>query len=146
MQPSQVLYDYAMSFAGVLYRWGGDDPTGIDCSGLCIEILQGVGVLPRGFDSTAGGLWNFAAFAREPKPQLGSLVFFGQPAAVTHVGFCLNELLMLEAGGGGSKTLTAEDAAKQNAFVRVRPIRGWRSDVVGFRLPTYPWPLAQTAA
>ncbi len=137
MHANVILYDYAMRMVGLPYRWGGDDLVdGVDCSGLCIELLQAAGVFPKGFDANAAGLWNFA-FEKTTAPRFGSLVFFGVPA-VTHVGFCLNELLMLEAGGGGSQTTSREAAAKQNAYVRVRPIKS-RKDLVGFRHPTYPW-------
>jgi cell wall-associated NlpC family hydrolase len=138
MHSSAVLYDYAMCMVGLPYRWGGDDTVdGFDCSGLCVDILQAAGVLPKDFDATANGLWHFPAFGKVAAASFGSLAFFGLPA-VTHVGFCLNDRLMLEAGGGGSKTLTRDDAEKQNAYVRVRPIKS-RKDLAGFKHPTYPW-------
>lgn len=136
--PAIVLYDYALRMVGLPYRWGGDDLVdGLDCSGLCIELLQAVGILPKGFDANAAGLCNYAGFAQAVTPKFGTLVFFGLPSP-THVGFCLTDTLMLEAGGGGSTTTSREAAAKQNAYVRVRPIKS-RKDVVGYRHPTYPW-------
>lgn len=138
MEAKEILYAYAMGFAGQPYRWGGDDPVdGFDCSGLCIELLQAAGVFPQGKDLPAAGLADFYSQFSSGPHGFGSLVFFGT-GRISHVGFCLTELLMLEAGGGGSKTLTLADAAKQNAFVRVRPIKT-RKDLVGFRHPPYPW-------
>lgn len=138
MHPSAVLYDYAMRMVGLPYRWGGDDTVdGFDCSGLCIDILQAAGVLPKDFDATSSGLWHMPAFGKVDAATFGSLAFFGVPT-VSHVGFCLNDRLMLEAGGGGSKTTSLAAAAAQNAYVRVRPIKS-RKDFVGFRHPTYPW-------
>lgn len=138
MHSSVVLYDYAMRFVGLPYRWGGDDAIdGFDCSGLVVELLQSVGVLPKGFDSNAAGFWNFPAFAKADAARFGSLAFFGLPT-VTHIGFCLSDTLMLEAGGGCAKTTSKEAAAAANAYVRVRPIKG-RGDFVGFRHPSYPW-------
>ncbi len=131
-----VLYDYAMRLVGLPYRWGGDDTVdGFDCSGLVQELLKSVGVLQGTADHTAAGLAGL--FPEIIEPDFGALVFFGS-GSISHVGFCLNSLLMLEAGGGGSKTLTKADAAAQNAYVRVRPIRG-RQNLVGFRQPQYPW-------
>ncbi len=111
--------------------------TGLDCSGLCIELLQSSGVFPHGQDTTAQGLRDYFTTRKAEVPSFGALAFFGKERA-THVGFMLNELHMLEAGGGGSKTLTLKDASDQNAYVRIRP---WttRKDFLGFRQPDYPW-------
>lgn len=127
-----------MSLLGLPYKWGGDDPIrGFDCSGLVIELLQSSGVLPHGFDATADNLWKRPDFVAQEGARFGHLVYFGKDKA-THVAFCLNEKLMLEAGGGGSKTNTAEDAASQNAYIRVRPV-AIRKDILGYNRPPYPW-------
>lgn len=138
MHPTVVTYDYAMSFVGQPYRWGGDDPmSGLDCSGLCIEILQSAGVFPHGQDTTADGLRSYYSTGKTKSPSFGALAFFGKDKA-THVGFMLNDLSMLEAGGGGSNTNTLADAINQNAYVRIRPYNT-RKDFLGFYLPAYPW-------
>ncbi len=143
MQTNIVLYDYAMSFLGLPYIWGGDDPIkGFDCSGLVLEILQAVGVFPHGQDTTAAGLRTYFTDGRTESPRFGSLVFFGSTHP-THVGFCLNHLVMLEAGGGGSKTHTPADASAQNAYVRLRPIKN-RKDCLGFANPPYPFPMGES--
>ncbi len=133
-----TLRSYAMSFVGTPYRWGGDDPTGFDCSGLCIELLQSVGMFPHKKDTTAQGLWRkFQAEGLGPQLGFGALVFFGKSESkITHVGFMLDGWRMLEAGGGGSKTMTLVDAVKQNAFIRVRPL-AIRRDLVAVAMPKY---------
>ncbi len=138
MDPKTILYDYAMSFVGLPYRWGGDDPVaGFDCSGLVIELMQSAGILPHEFDANAHGLWErFTAVVTEPV--FGALAFYGKLPDVTHIAFCLTPDLKLEAGGGGSHTITRQDAIDQNAYIKIRPIRA-RTDLVGFRLPSYPW-------
>lgn len=138
MHPKVVLYDYAISTLWRPYVYGGDDFNSLDCSGLVLELLMSVGVWPNKEDTTAHGLWNHFSKFRVDTPGFGCLSFYGKTTDIAHVGFCLNEKLMIEAGGGTSKTKTAEDAARQNAWVRVRPIR-FRSDLVGFVLPPYPW-------
>ncbi len=137
----QLTKDYAMRFVGLPYRWGGDDPiNGFDCSGLTIEILQSKGLLPRGFDAPAKGLYNH--FLKQAGTvvglrNLGALAFFGKSInEITHVGFMLDEKRMLEAGGGGSATTNDQTAANQNAFVRVRPLT-WRKDLVAILMPNY---------
>lgn len=140
MTPAQnkLLYDLAMSYLHVPYIWGGANPSfGLDCSGLCIEILQSVGVLERGFDATAATLYQSPLFSRADGPEFGDLVFFGPSIkTISHVGFVLGSELMLEAGGGNSSTLSRPEAYKQNARVRIRPIAN-RKDLIGFRRPKY---------
>jgi len=130
----RIIYDYAMSFVGLPYIWGGDDPIyGFDCSGLVIEIMRAWGLFPAKIDMSAKDLMayftreNRGAFASQP--DFGALAFFGKDVTnITHVGFCLDSFCMLEAGGGGSKTRSKEDASLQNAYVRVRPLK-FRSDL-----------------
>jgi cell wall-associated NlpC family hydrolase len=142
MDSKQVLYDLALRLYGLPYLWAGDDPIkGFDCSGLVLELMQSVGQLPPKIDINAQGIFDtFKARGRETTvADFGSLLFFGvSKLKITHVTFALNRSLMLEAGGGGSSTLTAAIAADQNAYNRVRPITN-RKDLVGIVTPDYQW-------
>jgi cell wall-associated NlpC family hydrolase len=137
----QVLYDYAVSFIGLPYRWGGDDTIdGFDCSGLVLELMYSCGIVSPRVDMTAQGIYDYF-YGRHAlhavAPSFGALVFFGNSTRkITHVAFCLDQYRMLEAGGGGSKTKTSEDAANQNAYVRVRPV-SIRRDKVAILKPQY---------
>lgn len=142
MADKHILYEYAMSFLGTPYLWGGDGPIdGIDCSGLVIELLKSQGVLPRVYDSNAAGL--FVDLAKRPgsvvaaKVDIGTLIFFGVES-ITHVGFALSDTLMLEAGGGDHTVVNRETAAAKNAFVRVRPINS-RGDMRSTLNVDYKW-------
>ncbi len=135
----ELLRDYALSLLHTPYRWGGDDPSGWDCSGLVQEILASCGLDPEG-DQTAQSLFNY--FEANGRSQwdvrgLGSLVFYGPSVTqVSHVAFMLDRHRIIEAGGGGSKTLTDKDAITQNAFVRVRHISR-RADIAAVLKPRY---------
>ena len=114
---------------------------GFDCSGFIVEILQSVGVIPRGRDYTAHGLWELFSAQRcglpdAEDPYEGCLVFWSQfPATpATHVEMCLNGKLSIGASGGGSSTKDLAAAVAANAYIKVRPF-GTRKGIKGFLDP-----------
>lgn len=124
------------------YIWGGDDPVeGFDCSGLCLEFLWSQGLGPE-YDTNAQGIhnyWRDRGKVYQPLAQFGSLCFYGTGFhRITHVGMALNEMLMIEAGGGGRKTNDKKAAIRQNAYVRIRPIYR-RSDFLAALTPSWTW-------
>lgn len=135
-----VLYDYAMSFIGKPYYWGGSNPSkGFDCSGLIIELLQSCGQFPHGVDTTAQGIYNYLEMGKGSINSygFGSIAFFGDSTTkISHVGFCLDQYRMIEAGGGGPHVKSLEDAVKHDAFIKIRPIK-YRSDFVNVIKPYY---------
>jgi cell wall-associated NlpC family hydrolase len=69
---------------------------------------------------------------------MGDLLFFGKDLQnIVHVAMALDNVRMIEAGGGGSKCTTVCAAAQQNAYIRVRPIAR-RPDLVAICRPNYP--------
>lgn len=136
----KLVVDYAYLFIKTFYTWGGDDPSGMDCSGITIEDLKSVGILPRKYDNTASGLFYHPDFKpvelKDVRP--GDLAFwFGSKSTkIVHVEIvvCVNPLLSIGASGGGSKTLTVKDAIKHNAFVKRRLVNS-RPYLAGFRNP-----------
>lgn len=128
-----------LKFHGMPYRWGGDDTIeGFDCSGGVLEMLMSIGLWPHGQDATAQMIFDVFNNPKKAinlqKPPMGSLVWFGQPGKITHIGMVWADDIMFEFGGGGSKTKTADDAVKQNAYGRFRPISN-RSDLVAIMTP-----------
>jgi len=119
MTERDIATQIAFHYIGTPYKWGGDDFSGFDCSGFVIELLKSVGLFSRKEDTTALGLSRM--YQKIGKPEEGCLVFYGNP--ISHVEYCYNSNLSIGASGGGSKTLTLEDAIKQNAFIKMRPIR-----------------------
>ncbi len=118
-----VMREYAMSMLGRPYLLGGDDPiAGFDCSGFAQELLASVGIDPPGDQSADQLLQAFKGRPVQGVPPVGALVFYGSKGKVTHVGISIGEGLMVEAGGGGSKTTNLAAAILDNAYIRVRPI------------------------
>ena len=122
----------AWSYHGTFYTWGGDDPSGFDCSGLAVECLKSVGKLPRKGDWTAAGLYHKFSDSIIRKPCAGCLAFWkGSRGQIIHVEICVDNTHSIGASGGGSRTITRQDAIRHNAFIKVRPVLS-RSHIGGF--------------
>ena len=132
----ETLVKYAYQFVGLPYRWGGDDTIdGFDCSGLVQELYASIGFDPPG-DQTAQALYeHFKSVSHEKLLKPGALAFYGKSEdKITHVAMFIDEKRIIEAGGGGSHTQTKEDAAIQNAYIRIRPYDR-RKDLVATLYP-----------
>lgn len=125
----RIATQVAWQFLGTFYKWGGDNPSGFDCSGLIVEILKSCGVLRRRYDATASGLYY--KFKEVPVPTEGALACYWNKdeTRVVHIEYCLNKTLTIGASGGGSRTLTHEDAIRDSAYIKVRPINYKRGKV-----------------
>lgn len=125
------LIEYAKSFIGVRYQWGGNGGGAFDCSGFVQEVLSCEGLDPGG-DQTAQQLYNYFTTVKGygSAIQKRSLLFFGGGRKnITHCAIAIGHSQMIEAAGGGRDVLTEADAIRANAMVRIRPILS-RSDLV----------------
>ena len=125
---------------GKPYFWGGDDPiAGWDCSGLVIEGLKGVGILPRKGDWTAANLADHFSEAHVTDVQPGCLLFWerGPNHTIGHVEIVwqvfADQVITIGSSGGGSSTKTEADAIARNAYVKIRPAQPWVLAVDPFR-------------
>ena len=140
MYGTEIMFkETCLQFLNIPYKWGGANPLeGMDCSGLAQVILAQYGVDPKG-DQTAQHLYDWVLLAgRGSSTDTGALAFYGKNVErISHVAIHIDRHQVLEAGGGGSKTQTLEDAIKQSAYIRVRP-RAQRKDYLGSFMPPYP--------
>ena len=121
--------EYAKMFIGQPYLWGGDDSIdGFDCSGLVVESLKAVGMMTTE-DATANTLFNKYENCLVETPRLGSLVCYAREGRIAHIGIYWDCGLYITADGGGSHIKTLEDAARHNAFVKVRPVSSRRDPI-----------------
>jgi len=118
---------YLEKWIGHFYLWSGDDPSGFDCSGLIVEVLQGVGLIPHKSDYTANALYGIFKDRKRSHGRKGHLVFWMNSTQdrMIHVEMMVDNYHVVGASGGGSKTKTIADAIRDNAFVKMRPL-GYR--------------------
>lgn len=132
------LVEYAKTFLGIPYIWGGADPSkGLDCSGFVQEVLKKFNFDPPG-DQSAQGLYYKLSSLKGIRSQLGtgSVLFFGlNRAHLSHVSIAISDKEMIEAGGGNSSTTTIEEAKKIGACVRIKPISRRKDLVAVLKLP-----------
>jgi len=115
--PSQYtgVVGIAMRYLGVQYVWGGESPSGFDCSGLVAYVYSQVGVsLPH----YTGAQWNVGVPVSRGDLQPGDLVFFD---GLGHVGLYI----------GGDQFIHAPHSG---TVVQISSLSGWyASTYVGAR-------------
>lgn len=98
------IVDYAKSFLGVPYRWGGTSPSGFDCSGLVYYVYKHFGyALNRG---ATGQLSNGVSVGSMYDLIPGDLVFFydGKVSTpVSHVGIYIGDGQFIHASTGDGR-------------------------------------------
>lgn len=138
----EELYEYAISFYGIPYEWGGEGKTrdggyGFDCSGLVQAILSKVGADFPG-DQTSNEMYLKLKEVGTPGCRLGALAFFSVGEVASHVGFMLDKRLMISAAGGGSGVVSEVIAKQRNACVRIQPVTFYRfPQFIGAFSPKY---------
>lgn len=135
----KVLVEYAKSFIGTAYIYGGSSPIiGWDCSEFAREILRSVGMGPKA-DSNAKMLYAYMVIMGAPsQKKAGAFVFYGKNLdEISHIAFMINDNQVIEMGGGDSTTTNIERAHQARAYCRIRPITH-RTDIVAVMMPNYP--------
>jgi len=129
MNKRMVLQEYSKSYLGLPYIWGGFNRIGFDCSGLVQDILASVGLDPIR-DQSADALFKHYESKTTSRGEVGNLVFWPKEGRKTHVAMIFSDGIIIEAGGGGSRTKTVEIALSQNACTRLRPLTYRGSDYI----------------
>ncbi|MDD5354972.1 MAG: NlpC/P60 family protein [Candidatus Omnitrophica bacterium] len=134
----KATIEVGYSLMGIQYSWGGNTPiAGFDCSGFICELLKAVGLIGYLEDYSAAGLWNKFQDKVANIPGPGCLVFWhakDNVNRIVHVEMCISDELSIGCRGGGSKTITCEDAIRDQAYVKVRPF-ATKPFILGFLNP-----------
>jgi len=100
LRKAQLVVIIARQYLGVRYVYGGNTPSGFDCSGYTRWVFAKVGVqLPR---TAASQAWMGR---RDADPHIGDLVFWNQPA--THVGIYIGNGMFIAAPHTGTSVRIA---------------------------------------
>ncbi|AZM94423.1 MULTISPECIES: C40 family peptidase [Halomonadaceae] len=96
-----LILSHAQQAIGTPYRFGGNTPEGLDCSGLVEMTYRAAGIrVPRTADD------QFRALPQVETPRPGDLLFFGDGAKATHVGIYGGNRQMIHAPGSGRSVVS----------------------------------------
>ncbi len=94
----------ALDQVGVPYRYGGNSPSGFDCSGLVqYSYLQAGVITPR----TTGQLWSTAQPVSNTELRKGDLLFFRIGGKMSHVGLYVGGRRFVHAPQSGRSVSVA---------------------------------------
>lgn len=94
----QRVVAVALDQIGVPYRYGGNDRSGFDCSGLVQYSYARAGI---GVPRTTGQLWNAAQPVEKHRLQPGDLLFFDIEGKMSHVGLYVGDGHFVHAPSSG---------------------------------------------
>lgn len=114
------------------YEWEGGhhgSSFGLDCSGLILSCLRGIGVDPGPWD-----VEEFVALPVTTRPEPADLAIYdGHVVMVESFDPGTGIASIIGANGGDDTTTTLDQARKQNAYVRRESTHLYRDDFSGFR-------------
>ena len=116
----QVAAQTALQQVGVPYRFGGQTPTGFDCSGLVHYSYDRAGkAVPR----TTALLWSGTTPVATGDMQVGDVLFFSIAGKMSHVGLYLGDGRFVHAPSTGK---TVSVASLSSAYYRKAFLRAGR--------------------
>ena len=122
--PQTSLGDRAAAIAlqqvGTPYRYGGQTPSGFDCSGL---VHYAYGQAGRSVPRTTGALWSRTRPVPRDQLRTGDLLFFSIDGKMQHVGLYVGDGRFAHAPSSG-RTVTVESLSAD--FYRQAFLRGGR--------------------
>ena len=109
------LVDYAKSFLGTRYVWGGASPSGFDCSGFTMYVYAHFG-----YRMSHGASDQLYAFTRVSTAErlAGDLVFFSYGGGdISHVGIYLGGGAFIHATSNGGVKISYFDSYYSSTYV-----------------------------
>lgn len=113
----QAAAQIAIQQVGVPYRYGGETPSGFDCSGLVHFSYARAG---RSIPRTTSQLWEGTQSVEQSDIQVGDLLFFSIEGKMSHVGLYLGAGQFVHAPSTG-RTVSVQSLSSpyyRKAFLR----------------------------
>ncbi len=117
---AQVAAQIALQQVGVPYRYGGQTPTGFDCSGL---VYYSYGRAGKAVPRTTAQLWSGTTPVASADMQVGDVLFFSIAGKMSHVGLYLGNGRFVHAPSTGK---TVSIASLSSAYYRKALLRAGR--------------------
>lgn len=123
-----AIVQYALSFLGTPYQWGGDSAHnknhyGMDCSHFTWTVLKKFGLM-QGYTNSKGQ-YPLCIPTNETSLLPGDLVFYsnGSASSIYHVGMYIGNGQVISASGGGPSTNSVAKAKRQDAKVKTHSLK-----------------------
>ena len=116
------IANYAMSFVGYSYVWGGASPsTGFDCSGLMYYVLTTYGYK---MNRVADDQMDQGTYVSRDSLQIGDLVFFGSGNYANHVGMYIgnNNFVHASTPSTGVRINSLDETYYKTRYIGARRI------------------------
>ncbi len=128
-----AIVQYALSFRGTPYQWGGDSAHnknhfGMDCSHFTYAVFKKFGLM-NGY-GRAKDQYPWCNPISEGELQPGDLVFYASssnPRSIYHVAIYIGNGQAVSASGGDSSTNSLARAKAQKAFVKTHNFKYMRA-------------------
>ncbi len=104
----QQIVDYAKKYLGVPYVWGGETPSGFDCSGFTKYVFKNFGIY---LNRVAADQAKQGTKVSKSELIPGDLVFFdtnGNLSYINHVGIYIGGGKFIHAASGGKRVMITE--------------------------------------
>ena len=115
------IVDFASTFLGTPYRYGGATPAGFDCSGLVYYTYKhfGINLNRTSYGQATDGIW-----VSKDNLQLGDILCFGSGSNINHVGIYVGDGMFIHSPQTGEvvKYTSIYGSYFGNRFVTARRI------------------------
>lgn len=120
------IVEYAKTFQGIYYQWGGNYPEGssygLDCSHFTYQVFKKFGLMK--YYMVSADQANFVTRIKRSELKPGDLVFYKSKSSgkVVHVAIYIGNGQIIGANGGDSSVTSVSIAKKKNAKVKIQSI------------------------
>jgi probable lipoprotein NlpC len=121
------IIQYAERFNGVPYKWGGEDSTGLDCSGFVLTVMRKFG---HSFNHGAKDQSELGRQVNREELKQGDLVFFGKRY---ETGRCKIDHVAIVHNVNKDKLVVIHCTSKGVNIQEMKPSEYWAKKILFYR-------------